>query len=850
MRRVAAAVLIMLFAASFPAVALPTPSPGPFLAHAPILVEGDANFTAANGVVAGNGTSGDPYVIAGWSIQARGSVGIRLHNVTKAFVVRDNSIAASVGIQVEEAAGAGRIDNNKLVVYGTGVSVIDADPLVANNSFVGDASIAGYNTGVALVRSNARVESNAFIYTPIGVNAEQGSPTIACNDIHDDTVVNAVRVHLTTNATIACNTLSSCQGGIVSTDAIGTVIVNNSVDQCIFGIDVTLTKDATVRNNTVRLSTTTQLNLWHASGVVEGNVLVDGRADAVVMDHSPLLLANNTIQGHAGAGIRLVGSSGDVEGNLVARNSVGIQLQAGSVPHLRANVMTNNTVGLDVPYASAQAIAWMSGNVVNGANVDGTLVASERVFYYRAANVTVSGGVRDSGFSAGYYGSVSAQGALVLYEVDTATVTGTLVGHANVGVHAVNSFNVVVQGASIVQTGIGVWAEAVPMPTPVPPCVVSVKDTNVTIPVDPVGTVGILATQCRINVLRTSVSLVDTGIKVDAGSPTLLANVTVRQASVGLDLVGAPDALNVSGSLVAQSRIGVLASSSRGDFVDNRVEGNAQAGLLLASGANLRLLGNRFTGNGAGVVDTMPCGVGYTCSKVRAEGNLFADNLGDGARVNGSSSFRGDQFLRNRGDGARLGSATLRDVVASDNDVDGVDVRGSFDVRGSAFERNGRHGATLVGGGALRESAFRFNDEAGIRLFATYVTAYDLNVSRNFDGILFDEAPSVTTPAGPVPAVSAQTVWGLLGAYGAGPLQGPDPLDIHHSVLAGNERDGIRAGGAVVNATSNYWGTPTGPAVSVADQVGAYRNGVSPSVRFLPYYEDADMTTVGPAPSL
>src|SRR5581483_2068987 len=68
MRGGAAAIVLAVLMASLPAAALPGPSPGPFLPHAPILVEGDANFTAAHGVVSGSGAPSDPYVIAGWSI--------------------------------------------------------------------------------------------------------------------------------------------------------------------------------------------------------------------------------------------------------------------------------------------------------------------------------------------------------------------------------------------------------------------------------------------------------------------------------------------------------------------------------------------------------------------------------------------------------------------------------------------------------------------------------------------------------------------------------------------------------------------------------------------------------------
>ena len=53
-----------------------TPVAAALTPHAPILIDGNANFTAGNGVVSGNGTAVDPYVITGWdSFPFRGARG-------------------------------------------------------------------------------------------------------------------------------------------------------------------------------------------------------------------------------------------------------------------------------------------------------------------------------------------------------------------------------------------------------------------------------------------------------------------------------------------------------------------------------------------------------------------------------------------------------------------------------------------------------------------------------------------------------------------------------------------------------------------------------------------------------
>ncbi len=64
--------------------------------HNPIVIGCDANFTAANGVVGGSGTSSDPFVIEGWEIQDDRSsrAGIKIGNTTRHFLIRQCSFRA------------------------------------------------------------------------------------------------------------------------------------------------------------------------------------------------------------------------------------------------------------------------------------------------------------------------------------------------------------------------------------------------------------------------------------------------------------------------------------------------------------------------------------------------------------------------------------------------------------------------------------------------------------------------------------------------------------------------------------------------------------------------------------
>lgn len=77
--------------------------------HAPIVIKGDNNFTETNGVVSGNGTEKDPYVIGnnnvpfqtGWEIEIPPyAKGITVTNTTKYFIIQDcylHSKSSNVG---------------------------------------------------------------------------------------------------------------------------------------------------------------------------------------------------------------------------------------------------------------------------------------------------------------------------------------------------------------------------------------------------------------------------------------------------------------------------------------------------------------------------------------------------------------------------------------------------------------------------------------------------------------------------------------------------------------------------------------------------------------------------------
>lgn len=73
----------------------------PYTPHAPIIIDGDGDLVAANGVRGGTGTAEDPYRISGWAIVSpiyplkEGA--IKIYNTTKHVVVSENLLTMPFG---------------------------------------------------------------------------------------------------------------------------------------------------------------------------------------------------------------------------------------------------------------------------------------------------------------------------------------------------------------------------------------------------------------------------------------------------------------------------------------------------------------------------------------------------------------------------------------------------------------------------------------------------------------------------------------------------------------------------------------------------------------------------------
>lgn len=228
--------------------------------HSSISIDGNENFTAANGVTGGSGTPSDPYIIEEWEIDASVADGIRIRNTDASFVVRNvyvhsgkfhtgiflnavtngrlenttlstnwkgiltwfsaNITIAGSRIFANEAQGIEFVSSTRIVLEdnevssnrGTGIVLLRSDRITAMRN-----TISNNGVGLGFLEStNSTITGNSLVANGIDIGGES-LPHFSSHLISSDNVVNGKPVYYNKN----CNDLD------VDGVSIGQLIVVN-----------------------------------------------------------------------------------------------------------------------------------------------------------------------------------------------------------------------------------------------------------------------------------------------------------------------------------------------------------------------------------------------------------------------------------------------------------------------------------------------------------------------------------------------------------------------------------------------------------------------------------------------
>lgn len=188
------------------------PAPAPYGHGYGIYIDSDSDFTMENGVTAGTGTWGDPFIIQEMSINltVTDDHGVYIHETTSHFIIRNMTIdlgrtyRESCGIELNGVRN-GRVQSCEIGGSGTGVGVsYSSNVAIIQNVIAGDHLHYGLDLSSS---SNLTISGNVIDGYLYG---------IWMNGVVDTSVNN--------------NTVVDALGGILLVDSIGIAIADNQVD--------------------------------------------------------------------------------------------------------------------------------------------------------------------------------------------------------------------------------------------------------------------------------------------------------------------------------------------------------------------------------------------------------------------------------------------------------------------------------------------------------------------------------------------------------------------------------------------------------------------------------------------
>ncbi|HDP97077.1 MAG TPA: hypothetical protein ENN25_05235, partial [Euryarchaeota archaeon] len=174
--------------------------------HGPIIINGNSDFTLANGVTDGSGTSMDPFIIEGWEIDATGFTdGISVSSTDAHFIIRDTFIYSAIlsGIYFNDVSNG--------YIYNCSVS----------NNFIGILVYSSYNS---FIRNNT-ISSN-----DLGTIFDSSSTISISGNGIDTSNWDGLYMWQSVNCTISDNDISfNSLSGIFLESCDNNFIINNTI---------------------------------------------------------------------------------------------------------------------------------------------------------------------------------------------------------------------------------------------------------------------------------------------------------------------------------------------------------------------------------------------------------------------------------------------------------------------------------------------------------------------------------------------------------------------------------------------------------------------------------------------
>jgi parallel beta-helix repeat protein len=289
--------------------------------HTPIFINGNDGFTADNGVTGGTGTSDDPYVISGWTIQSQ-NYGIEIANTTAYF----------------------RITNVTVSGGGDGIVLSSVQNAVVQNSH-----ISVYRDGIRVSNSQ---------------NFQITSDNIYSSNAH------GIVVYTSTSFDLSYNTL---QGGPFAIG--GSYVSDASIVGNMGGVEDGITLDhlsgLLISQNSIRAHE--QIYLYSCGDLtIEENNATTADVGIGISNCNNVLVTNNFESNGGGLGIWVIGSDSiNITSNTLSQNTNGIRLTSYATGNtITSNLISNNQCGIQTDSSSTVDQNYVANNTFTGNTQD------------------------------------------------------------------------------------------------------------------------------------------------------------------------------------------------------------------------------------------------------------------------------------------------------------------------------------------------------------------------------------------------------------------------------------------------------------------------------------------------
>lgn len=323
--------------------------------HDPILINRNSDFTAANGVSGGSGTTADPFIIDEWEINYSQFAGIYLSHTTEHLIIKNTKILADyqdsawLGIYLENCSNI-TVENNLISGNQYGITLLRCMNIIIENNAFENRKIAiysGNSTNITIINNDASGHFAAIVLN-------------SCSD--SEILNNMVSDNWEGIELFHCRNVSILNNEIIIVDNYYPILKD------LYGIFLSDSENISIENNDISNIDYKGMRIKSCANVtLIGNDVIGNKVGIEIEQEGyNFSIINNNIAGNSEIGIIIdICVNGLISGNNIENNHIGIVLEeSNDFTVIHNNFFDNTYQAYEIPSGSNQ---WDSG-LSNGGN--------------------------------------------------------------------------------------------------------------------------------------------------------------------------------------------------------------------------------------------------------------------------------------------------------------------------------------------------------------------------------------------------------------------------------------------------------------------------------------------------